>query len=70
MINHLFLYFLIVLGLWHRIFSRARMVWVRPNNVCNMMVISFKCFRNSIKGKTLWRIVCHSLLNCVEKEEC
>ena len=44
MIDHLFLYCLITLGLWHRIFSQARMDWVQPGSIYDMMVISFKCF--------------------------
>ena len=33
-----------------------------------MMVISFKCFANSIRGGTLWRIAYLSLLWIVWKE--
>ncbi|KAL6348497.1 hypothetical protein AAG906_009957 [Vitis piasezkii] len=36
------------------------MEWVQPSNICDMLVISFKCFRYSIRGKTLWRIACLS----------
>ena len=32
------------------------MEWVQPDNICDMMVISFKCFGNSIRGRALWRI--------------
>ena len=34
------------------------MEWVQPDNICDMMVISFKCFGNSNRGRTLWRIAC------------
>ena len=61
MIDHLFLHCPINLGLWHRIFSQARMEWVQPSSICNMLVISFKCFGNSIRGKSLWRITSLSL---------
>ena len=53
MIDHLFLHCPITLGLWHIIFSQVGMEWVKPSSICNMLVISFKCFGNSIRGKTL-----------------
>ena len=56
MIDHLFLHCPINLGLWHRIFSQVGMEWVQPSSICDMLVISFKCFGNSIRGKSLWRI--------------
>ena len=68
MIDNFFLHCLITLGLWHRIFSQAGMEWVSPNNICNMMVISFKCFGNSLRGRALWRIASLSLLWIVWKE--
>ena len=67
-IDHLFLHYPITLGLWHRIFSQAGMEWVQPSSICNMLVISFKCFGNFIRGKTLWKIVCLSLLWIVWRE--
>ena len=44
------------------------MEWVKPSSICNMLVISFKCFGNSIRGKTLWRIAFLSLLWFVWRE--
>ena len=44
------------------------MVWVQPDNIHDIMVISFKCFGNFIRGKTLWRIACLSLLWIVWRE--
>ena len=44
------------------------MDWVQLGNIYNMMMISFKCFRNSIKDRTLWRIACLSLLWIVRRE--
>ena len=38
------------------------MVWVQLDSIRDMMVISFKCFRNFIRGKTLWKIACFTLL--------
>ena len=64
-IDHLFLHFPITLGLWHKIFSQAGMDWVQPSSISDMLVISFKCFGNSITGKTFWRIASLSLsLSC------
>ena len=68
MIDHLFLHYQITLSLWHRIFSQAGMEWVQPGRIRNMIVISFKCFRNSNKGKTLQKITCFSLLWIVCRE--
>ena len=67
-IDHLFLHCPITLGLWCRIFSQAGMEWVQPSNICDMLVISFKCFGYSIRGKTLLRIACLSLLWIVWRE--
>ena len=61
-VDHLFLHCPI------RIFSQEGMAWVQPDNIRDMMVISFKCFGNSIRGKTLWRITCLSLLWIVQRE--
>ena len=69
-IDHLFLHCPITLGLWHIIFSQAGMEWVKPSSICNMLVISFKCFGNSIRGKTLWRITSLSLFWIVWREKC
>ena len=48
--------------------SQAGMDWVQSNNICDMMVISFKCFGNSNRGRTLWRIAYLSLLWIVCRE--
>ena len=52
-VDHFFLHCPITLGLWHRIFSPEGMLWVQPNSIYDMMVLSFKYFGNSIRGKTL-----------------
>ena len=44
------------------------MEWVQPSNIRDMMVISLKCFGNSNRGRTLWRITCLSLLWIVWRE--
>ena len=44
------------------------MEWVPLGSVCDMMVISLRCFGTSIRGRTLWRITCLSLLWIVWRE--
>ena len=52
-IDHLFLHCPIALGLWQRIFSQAGKEWVSLGTICYMMMISFKCFGNSFRGRAL-----------------
>ena len=56
-------------GLWHKIFGLAKMDWVPPRSICDMMTISFRCLGSSIKGKALWQIVCLTMLWIVWQEE-
>ena len=67
-IDHLFLHCPIALGLWQRIFLQVGMEWVSPLTICDMMVISLKCFGNSFRERALWRIACLSLSWIVWKE--
>ena len=60
-INHLFLHCLLTLGLWHKLFNLANMVWMPPRSIGDMMIISFRGLRNSLRGKTFWQIVCLTL---------
>ena len=64
----IFLHCPITLGLWHRIFSQVGMVWLQPDNIHDMMVFSLKRFKNSTRGKTLWKITCLTLLWIVWRE--
>ena len=68
MIDDLFLHCQITLGLWHRIFSQVGMLWLHLDNIHDMMVISLKRFKNSTRGKTLWKITCLTLLWIVWRE--
>ena len=43
-------------------------MWVSPRGIEDMFIIAFKGFGNSFKGKTLWRIVCLSLVWFVWQE--
>ena len=43
-------------------------MWVSPRNIEDMLVIAFRGFGNSTRGKTLWQIVCLSLVWFVWQE--
>ena len=62
LIDHLFLHCPLTLGLWHKLFGLVRMDWIPPRNIGDMMIISFKGLRNSIRGKSLWQIAWLTLL--------
>ena len=68
-VDHIFLQCPITLGLWHKLFMVANMDWVPPKSIGNMMVISFRGLRNSIRGKTLWHIAYLTVLWIVWKEQ-
>ena len=61
LIDALSLHCLLTMELWHRIFSDARMECIPSCIIFNMIVIAFKCFGNSIRGKAVWKIRCLSL---------
>ena len=61
-INYLFLHCPLTLGLWHRLFSLARMDWVPPRSIGDMMITFFRGLGNLIRGKILWQIACPTLL--------
>ncbi|RVW27814.1 putative mitochondrial protein [Vitis vinifera] len=54
--DHLFLHCSLTIGLWHRLFQLAKMDWVPPRSIYDMMFIKFKGFGNSKRG-----IVCGKL---------
>ena len=60
--DHLFLHCPFTLGLWHRLFIQARMMWVQPRSYYDMLTIFYMASGNSTKGKTLWRIACLTLI--------
>ena len=71
MIDHLFFHCPITLGLWHKIFLQAGMTRVQLGSIHNMIVISFKCFGNSIRGQDfLEDHVSLFVVDCVERKEC
>ena len=64
-IDHLFLDCLLTLGLWHQLFSLVKMDWIPLRSICDMMTITFRGLWNSIKGKSLWPLVCLTILQIV-----
>ena len=42
MVDHIFLYCPLSLGLWYRLFNLAHMDWVLLRSICNMMIVSYK----------------------------
>ncbi|RVW67640.1 hypothetical protein CK203_063062 [Vitis vinifera] len=67
-INHLFLHCSVTIGLWHKLFNLAGLVWVPPRSFEDMLVIAFKGLGNSLRGKTLWQIACLNLVWMVWQE--
>ena len=51
-----------LLEVWHKLFNLAGLVWVPPRSFEDMLVIAFKCLGNSLRGKTLWKIACLTLI--------
>ncbi|KAJ9687316.1 hypothetical protein PVL29_015988 [Vitis rotundifolia] len=67
-IDHLFLHCPVTIGLWHKLFNLAGLVWVPPRSFVDMLVIAFKGLGNSLRGKTLWQIACLTLVWMVWQE--
>ena len=61
-IDHLFLHCPVTIGLWHKLFNLVGLACVPPRSIEGMLVIAFKGLGNSLKGKTLWQIVCLTLI--------
>ncbi|RVW54250.1 LINE-1 reverse transcriptase-like [Vitis vinifera] len=61
-IDHFFLHYPVTIGLWHKLFNLVGLVWVPPRSFEDMLVIAFKGLGNSLRGKTLWQIVCLTLI--------
>ncbi|KAJ9693399.1 hypothetical protein PVL29_012251 [Vitis rotundifolia] len=53
--NHLFLHCSVTLGLWHRLFQLAKLDWVPPRSISDMMLINYKGFGNSKRGIGMWQ---------------
>ena len=61
-VNHLFLHCSVTLGLWHRLFQLAKMDWVPPKSISDMMFINYKGFGKSKRGVVLWQNACIALI--------
>ena len=55
-------------GLWYKLFSLAKMDWVLPRSISDM-IISFKGLRSSIKGQTVWKLFASLCFGLCDKRE-
>ncbi|RVX01391.1 LINE-1 retrotransposable element ORF2 protein [Vitis vinifera] len=63
--DHLFLHCSLTIGLWHRLFQLAKMDWVPPRSIYDMMSIKFRGFDNSKRGIVLWQAASIALIRVV-----
>ncbi|RVW53692.1 putative ribonuclease H protein [Vitis vinifera] len=63
--DHLFLHCSLTIGLWHRLFQLAKLDWVSPRSIYDMMSIKFKGFGNSKRGIVLWQDASIALIRVV-----
>ena len=63
--DHIFLYCSLTIGLWHKLFQLAKMDWVPPRSIYDMMSIKFKGFGNSKRGIVLWQAASIALIRVV-----
>ncbi|RVW16209.1 Transposon TX1 uncharacterized 149 kDa protein [Vitis vinifera] len=63
--DHLFLHCSLTIGLWHRLFQLAKLDWVSPRSIYDMMSIKFKGFGNSKRGIVLWQAASIALIRVV-----
>ncbi|KAJ9697646.1 hypothetical protein PVL29_006989 [Vitis rotundifolia] len=66
--DHLFLHCSVSMGLWHRLFQLAKLDWVPPRSISEMMLIDFKGFGKSKRGLILWQNACIALIWVVWRE--
>ncbi|KAJ9678262.1 hypothetical protein PVL29_022997 [Vitis rotundifolia] len=55
-VDHLFLHCSLTTGLWHKLFQLAKMDWVPPRSIFDMMFINFNGFGASKRGRVLWQV--------------
>ena len=63
--DHLFLHCSLTIGLWHRLFQLAKMDWVPPMSIFDMMSIKFNGFESSKRGIVLWQAASIALIRVV-----
>ena len=68
-VGHHFLHCQLTLGFWHKLFSLAKMDWVQPKSICDMMNISFRGLGSFTIGRTFRQIVCITMLWIVWQEQ-
>ena len=56
------------MGLWHRLFQIAKMVWVLPRSISDMITINYKGIGKSKRGIVLWQTACIALIWVVWRE--
>ena len=63
--DHLFLHCSLTIGLWHRLFQLAKMDWIPPRSIFDMMSIKFNGFDTSKRGIVLWQATSIALIRVV-----
>ena len=66
--DHIFLHCSLTIGLWHRLFQLAKMDWVPPRSILDMMYIKFNGFGSSKRGIALWQVANIALIRIVWRE--
>ncbi|RVW99869.1 Transposon TX1 uncharacterized 149 kDa protein [Vitis vinifera] len=66
--DHIFLHCSLTIGLWHRLFQLAKMDWVPPRSILDMMYIKFNGFGSSKRGIALWQAANIALIRIVWRE--
>ena len=66
--DHLFLHCSLTMGLWHRLVQLAKMDWVPPRSIFDMMSIKFNGFGSSKRGIVLWQAASIALIWVVWRE--
>ncbi|RVW50737.1 Transposon TX1 uncharacterized 149 kDa protein [Vitis vinifera] len=67
-VDHLFLHCSLTIGLWHRLFQSAKMDWVSPRSISDMLASNFNGFGFSKRGIVLWQNACIALMWVVWRE--
>ena len=60
--DHLFLHSPLTIRLWHKLFRIAKMDWVPPRSIFDIVNINYKGFGKSKRGLVLWQTVCIALI--------
>ncbi|RVW27598.1 Protein NRT1/ PTR family 8.3 [Vitis vinifera] len=66
--DHIFLHCSLTIGLWHRLFQLAKMDWVPPRSILDMMYIKFNGFGSSKRGIALWQAANIAFIRIVWRE--